>query len=154
MPLPSGWGYAFGSAINGSGQVTGYGGAFGANSQAFIGTTSGSSAIPLPSGWNYAYGYAINDSGQVAGYGGQTYAAQAFIGTIAGSTPIPLLPGWTWSYGYAVNDSGQVAGCGGRSRSRPSVYWHNLGQHRDPVARRLDLCVWLRNKRLRPSGGI
>ncbi len=83
-----------------------------ANSQAFIGTVSGSAVLPLPSGWGMANGQAINDSGQVAGsvfniVGGPE---QAFIGTASGVTLIPLPTGWSSTAGVAINMSGQVAG--------------------------------------------
>jgi len=97
--------------LNNLGQVAGYGWN-GSIPQAFIGTTSGSTAIPLPPGWSEAYGFGINDSGQVAGYGLNGSTKQAFIGTTSGSTAIPLPTGWESARAWGINNSGQVAGDG------------------------------------------
>ncbi len=100
--------------INDSGQVSG-GGGTGSTNQAFVGTTSGSTAIPLPPGWSGAAAQGINASGQVAGLGQAGGPPQPWIGTAAGMTPIALPPGWEWAGVAGINDSGEVVGNGGPS---------------------------------------
>ena len=106
IPLPSGSSSAVGTAVNNSGQVTGF---VDNGVQAFIGTAAGSTLIRLPAGWSTALGFAVNDSGQVAGWGTGPAGEQAFIGTVSGSAAIPLLAGAT-ATASAVNASGQVTG--------------------------------------------
>ncbi|HEY1754046.1 MAG TPA: hypothetical protein VGG72_01525 [Bryobacteraceae bacterium] len=113
IPLPPGWSFAYGEAVNASGQVAGEGMNGSGLYQAFIGAPSGSTAIPLPSGWTGASGYAVNVSGQVAGNGTNARGlAQAFIGTTAGSSAIPPPSGGvttTIALG-SLNNSGVVVG--------------------------------------------
>lgn len=110
IPLPAGWGQAYGNGNNNVGQITGTG-FLPTGNRAFIGTVAGVTAIPLPAGWSSTFGNAINDSGQVVGTvtnNGSVF--QAFIGSLSGSTVIPLPAGWPVSASNAINNSGQVAG--------------------------------------------
>lgn len=65
---PAGWPGVNVFGINNSGQVAGSGGR-GDTPRAFIGATSGSTAIPLIPGWceMYTEDFPINDAGQVVG---------------------------------------------------------------------------------------
>ena len=116
VPLPAGWVWAAGVAVNDSGQVTGYG-FNGSGAVAFIGTTSASSAIPLPPTATQSETFALNGSGVTTGayyiptpnspY--FTNANQAFTGTASGVTTLPL-PSPNQSVAAGINDAGQVAG--------------------------------------------
>jgi hypothetical protein len=122
VQYPSNMWTVFMYAINDSGQIAGYGETSCCNydnPQAFISTTSGSTAIPLTNGFYRTWAYAINNSGQVTGAGGIFPGGlpngDIFIGTTSGSTPIPLPSGWSslgGGVGFAINDSGIVAGVG------------------------------------------
>jgi hypothetical protein len=113
IPPPPGWTPFQANRLNDSGQVTGYGAPTGGpvQSQAFVGSTTGSAGIPLPAGWLRTYGAAINKFGQVAGYGTDAnHLIQPFIGTPAGITVIPLPNGFTSAGAVDINDAGQVTG--------------------------------------------
>lgn len=112
------------TAINASGQVTGYADAGYPNtaSHAVVGSLSGGvgslADIGLPAGSYYSSGKAINASGQVVGeaYNLATASYHAFLMTpgVSGApnTFIDLgtQPGWSNSHAYGVNDNSQVVG--------------------------------------------
>jgi hypothetical protein len=107
-----------GSAINDSGQVTGYGNNEKGDTQGFIGTASGSAALPFPvpppPQGLVTYGYSINDSGEIAGQVIRLGPDPVpFIGTASAAALIPLPPGATRAIPPppgSLNDSGVVVG--------------------------------------------
>jgi probable HAF family extracellular repeat protein len=115
--------FSIGTAINASGQVTGYGPSSAGPNHAFL--YNGASMVDLSSlfgsGWP-SQGYGINDSGMVTGWttvqnvaAGGT-AVHAFLySTASGMVDLGTLstrvgPNSGNSYGYAINASGWVTG--------------------------------------------
>ena len=103
--------FSYGSAINGSGEVTGNAYTTGnAAEHAFLYSGGGMTDLGTLGGTTSA-GYGINGSGEVTGFSYTTgnVAQHAFLYSGGGMTDLGTLGG-TYSAGYGINDSGEMAG--------------------------------------------
>jgi probable HAF family extracellular repeat protein len=113
----NGYCYSQGTALNASGQVTGwtyaYTSTYGVQQHAFIWRNATEGIVDLGTlGGSYSYGQAINDSGQVAGYAGTTNNAgqDAFIWSATGGMVDLGTLGGTYSVAQRITSDGHVFG--------------------------------------------
>lgn len=110
--LPGG-NYSFPSAMNNSGQVTGFGDVASGQFHAFLYSSGTMIDLGTLPGDTASFGYGINDAGQVTGESRVNDAAAAGLGFLysAGTmTSLGLLPGDTYSLGLGINNLGQITG--------------------------------------------
>ncbi|MDO9234683.1 MAG: hypothetical protein Q7U28_01455 [Aquabacterium sp.] len=108
------------SAINDSGEVTGYGYSDGTNLGFFWQQGQLSSLGTLP-GSTTSGGYDINNAGTIAGSSG----SDAFIWQNGQMSMLPRATGASWANANAINASGQVAGSSGTPPTSSAAVWTN-----------------------------
>jgi probable HAF family extracellular repeat protein len=121
VPLsPSGAPPVSASAINASGQVTGYANfSDGTRGSAFLwtptvpnGQTGSFKQLAAFKGYDYHQGNALNDSGSVVGYGTRTNAAPHALLWSGASGPLLLGPSGAWAQteAHAINNAHDIVG--------------------------------------------
>lgn len=117
------------TAVNNSGQITGYAKTSLGETHAYRREAAGSLRDLRTLGGTRSYGYSINSDGYVVGYSttpGDT-SQHAFIwrNTLEGMTDLnSMLPpdsGWILESAYGINDSGQITGVG-RYKGSPAAF--------------------------------
>ncbi|MGA2963972.1 MAG: hypothetical protein ABSD96_20070 [Candidatus Korobacteraceae bacterium] len=126
--LPGGAG--IGTAINASGQVTGYGDS--AGTQAFLYSNGTITELGTLPGGGLSFGYGINDSGQVVGESnGTSFLGHAFLYSGGTMTDLGTLPGGSASSGQGINASGQIAGLSSGGSFHQHAFLYSSGTMTD-----------------------